>query len=154
MIVRAATSADIPDMADVTATSYAHAFAGILEPQALAQRDALFFRTRFAETWPHMRVAIEDDRIFGVAMVTNGHLDMLFLDPATIGKGVGAALLRDVEEHGARTLECFRDNHAARRFYERHGWRQVGAYDREFVGCQRSFVAYEKMPAERNSISP
>ena len=20
-------------------------------------------------------------------------------------------------------LECFRDNHAARRFYERHGWR-------------------------------
>lgn len=141
-------------MAEVTAASYAHGFAAILEPAALATRDAAFFRERFVETWPRMRIAIDAERILGVALVTDGHLDMLFLDPATIGKGVGAALLRDVEERGARTLECFRDNHTARRFYERHGWRKVSDYDREFVGCQRSFVAYEKSDLAPTNHAP
>jgi putative acetyltransferase len=45
---------------------------------------------------------------------------------------------------GAKSLECFRDNHGARRFYERHGWRVTREYEREFAGRNRSFVFYEK----------
>lgn len=145
MIFRAATEADISAMARVASASYAHAFADILGPEALAQRDVGFFIARFAETWPQMRVAISNDgETVGISMTTGKHLDMFFLAPHAIGRGVGAEMLRDVEKHGASTLECFRDNKAARRFYERHGWRLVGAYDRTFVGRERAFVAYEK----------
>ncbi|OJY38061.1 MAG: hypothetical protein BGP06_16500 [Rhizobiales bacterium 65-9] len=144
MIVRSATRDDIPAMAAATARSYAVGFEDILGPEILAGRDAAFFAERFADTWPRMRVADEDGRILGVSLVTDAHLDMLFVDPEAIGRGAGAALLRDVEARGARTLECFRDNRAARRFYERQGWRKEGEYEREFAGCQRAFVAYEK----------
>lgn len=144
MIIREAIADDIPAMAEVTARSYALGFADILEPSALAQRGAAFFAQRFAETWPHMRLADENGHILGVSLVTGAHLDMLFIDPAAIGQGAGAALLREAEARGVRTLECFRDNRAARAFYERHGWRKVDEYQREFIGCQRAFVAYEK----------
>jgi putative acetyltransferase len=144
VIIRGALPSDIFAMAEVTAASYAAGFADILGAEALAKRDAAFFRDRFRDAWPHMRVAEERGRLLGVTLVTDRHLDMLFVDPEVIGAGVGAALLADVEAHGAATLECFRDNHGARRFYERHGWRLADEYEREFIGCQRAFVAYGK----------
>ncbi len=134
-------------MARVMARSYVAGFSDILEPEALAQRDVAFFETRFAESWPHMRIAVEGDAILGLSLVTNGHLDMLFVDPVSVGAGVGAALLRNAEARGCRTLECFRDNVAARAFYERQGWRLADRYEREFAGRVRAFVGYEKPPA-------
>ncbi|MCB5174284.1 hypothetical protein LGR44_03755 [Microvirga sp. SM9] len=53
-------------------------------------------------------------------------------------------LLQRAECLGAKSLECFRDNHGARRFYERHGWRLAREYERAFAGRERSFVLYEK----------
>lgn len=144
MIIRAATEADIPAMAELTAASYALAFADILEPAALAQRDAAFFVERFRDVWPRMLAAEEGGRLLGVTLTSEHHLDMLFLAPDATGRGVGARLLAAVEAQGVRTLECFRDNHAARRFYEREGWRLARAYEREFIGRQRAFVAYDK----------
>jgi putative acetyltransferase len=76
--------------------------------------------------------------------MTDGHIDMLFMDPSAGGRGGGALLLKEAELRGAQTLECFRDNHGARRFYERHGWHVDQEYDREFAGRSRSFVFYVK----------
>jgi putative acetyltransferase len=76
--------------------------------------------------------------------MTDGHIDMLFMDPDAGGRGGGALLLQRAETLGAKSLECFRDNHGARRFYERHGWRVEREYEREFAGRSRSFVLYEK----------
>jgi len=89
-----------------------------------------------------MLVACSGETLVGFLLMANGHIDMLFMDPAASGRGGGAALLREAEQRGARTLECFRDNHAARRFYERHGWQVQREYDREFAGKSRSFVLY------------
>ena len=69
-----------------------------------------------------MRVAERGRRALGFSLVTGTHLDMLFVDSEAAGEGAGSALLRRVEAEGARTLEAFRDNHAARAFYERRGW--------------------------------
>jgi putative acetyltransferase len=69
---------------------------------------------------------------------------MLFMDPDAGGKGGGAMLLEKAEALGAKSLECFRDNEGARRFYERHGWRVERDYNREFLGKSRSFVLYVK----------
>jgi putative acetyltransferase len=142
--VRAATPDDIPSLAVIAQQSYSFAFANILETEVIDDHDIAFFMTRFAHAWPRMLVSIAENRLTGFLLMTDGHIDMLFMDPAASGQGGGAQLLREAEAKGARTLECFRDNHGARRFYERHGWRIAREYERDFAGKNRSFVFYEK----------
>jgi putative acetyltransferase len=91
-----------------------------------------------------MLVALSGQTPLGFLLMTDGHIDMLFMDPDAGGRGGGALLLQRAERLGAKSLECFRDNHGARRFYERHGWRIEQEYEREFAGRSRSFVLYEK----------
>ena len=135
-------------MAAIAEASYRVAFADILEPEALAARDAAFFDGFFADKIASCRVAERDGRVVAFAKTTGEHLDMLFVAPGAQGSGAGSALLAAVEADGVRTLECFRDNHAARRFYERRGWRLARAYEREFIGRTRAFVFYEKGPTK------
>jgi putative acetyltransferase len=143
-MVRAAQAEDISALALVAERSYRSAFRHILEEDALTSRDAAFFAARFEADWPRMTVALSGETLIGFLLMTDGHIDMLFMDPDASGKGAGALLLRHAEERGARSLECFRDNHGARRFYERHGWCIEREYDREFAGRSRSFVLYVK----------
>ncbi len=148
MKIRPATEADIAAAARVAEASYRVAFATILEPEALAGRTAAVFALRFAAVLPGLRVAERDGAILGFSLLTGQHIDMLFIDPAAQGTGAGTMLLAEAEVRGAVSLECFRDNHPARRFYERHGWRVTRAYARELAGRVRDFVFYEKQSAE------
>jgi putative acetyltransferase len=142
--VRTATPDDVPSLAAIAQQSYSAAFADILEDDVLKGRDLAYFMVRFADAWPRMLVSTAQNRLTGFLLMTDGHIDMLFMDPAASGQGGGAQLLREAEVKGARTLECFRDNHGARRFYERHGWRIAREYERDFAGKNRGFVFYEK----------
>jgi putative acetyltransferase len=144
VIVRPATVADVGAMAAVAERSYRAGFAEILEPDVLAARDAAFFAGRFCDSLSRMRVAEAAGRVVGFTLVADGHIDMLFVDPERAGSGAGSALLAQAEVEGARTLECFRDNHAARQFYESRGWRPMREYEREFLGRRRPFVFYER----------
>lgn len=143
MIVRPATIADLPATAEVAAASYAMAFATILEPAALASYDAAFFAGRFAAALARLRVA-ESNGIVGFSLVTARHLDMLFVAPEIQGSGAGRALLDEAVARATCTLECFRDNLPARRFYEHRGWHLTRAYSRAFAGRARDFVFYER----------
>ena len=107
-------------------------------------RDAAFFAERFARAGNACWSSLAHEEPIGFLLMTDGHIDMLFMDPrcrrqrrrfASPGRGGG---------RGAKSLECFRDNHGARRFYERHGWRMTREYERDFAGKSRSFVFYEK----------
>ncbi len=144
MIVRPARVEDIPALAEIGERSYTAAFAGMLEADVLSTRDAAFFGQRFASSWERMLVAVSDQNPAGFLLMTDGHIDMLFMDPAASSRSGGTLLLREAEMAGAKSLECFRDNHGARRFYERHGWRVEREYEREFAGRSRSFVLYVK----------
>jgi putative acetyltransferase len=144
VIVRPAGADDVPALAAIAERSYRAAFADILEAGVLQSRDATYFAERFASSWEHMLVACSGERPVGFLLMTCGHIDMLFMDPAVSGRGGGLLLLEAAERQGARSLECFRDNHGARRFYERHGWQLEREYDREFAGRSRSFVFYVK----------
>jgi putative acetyltransferase len=144
VIVRPAEPADVPALAGIAQSSYSSAFADILEAEVIDDHDISFFIARFAHAWRRVLVALSDGTPAGFLLMTDQHIDMLFMDPAASGRGGGAALLKEAEQRGARTLECFRDNHAARRFYERYGWRVEREYDREFAGKSRSFVFYVK----------
>jgi putative acetyltransferase len=67
-------------------------FAAILEPEALASRDARFFAAQFAKSWPRMRVATRGARVVGFTLASGAHLDMLFVDPACTGSGRGGRI--------------------------------------------------------------
>ena len=144
MRIRRARSEDVAAIARIAAESYRHAFAAILGRRALQARGSGFFRRRLRRLGARLRVATMRGRIVGFSLTTRRHLDMLFVAPRFIGRGAGLRLLRDVERRGVRTLECFRDNHAARRFYERAGWRLVRGYERIFIGRRLAFVFYER----------
>ncbi len=144
MRIRPAAEADVAALARVAAASYRLAFLAILGEEGLAQRAEPFFIARFGAEWRTVRLVEQQERVLGFHQVREGRLDMLFLAPEAIGRGVGAVLLADAEQQGATLLECFRDNHPARRFYERHGWRFDQALEREFAGAIRAFVTYRK----------
>jgi putative acetyltransferase len=144
VIVRPAEADDVTVLAAIAERSYRAAFADILEAHVLENRDMSFFAARFASSWEGVLVVCSGETPLGFLLMTDGHIDMLFMDPAAGGRGGGALLLKEAEQRGARSLECFRDNHAARCFYERYGWRAGREYEREFAGKSRSFVFYLK----------
>jgi putative acetyltransferase len=143
--IRPATPADVPELARIAAASYRATFLTILGEAGLALRDAAFFEHRFPDEIPCLHIG-EDGagRMLGFHQVKNCLLIMLFLEPALTGRNLGAQLLADAESKGANRLECFSENHGARRFYERHGWHATDPYTREFAGAERDFIAYSK----------
>lgn len=142
MKVRRPGPEDVPAMATVASASYRAAFAAILPAEELTRRDAASFVDRFTARLDDMRVACAGGAAVGFSLVTGSHLDMLFVDPAAQGTGAGKALLDEAVARGTRTLECFAANHAARRFYERQGWRLARSYARVFAGDEHHFVFY------------
>ena len=110
----------------------------------------IFFAGRFAAQWPSVHIACADEKpgrdpiCIGMTQVRDGQLDMMFVAPEFAGHGLAQALLADAEARGAVSLECFRDNLRARRFYERAGWNLSGAYERDFAGKPHAFVTYGK----------
>jgi ribosomal protein S18 acetylase RimI-like enzyme len=72
-------------------------------------------------------VATDVDVVLGYAAVTRNHLENLYVDPSAQGRGVGTALLAEVEARIARqfevvTLRCLHANPDARRLYDRKGY--------------------------------
>ncbi len=142
LVLRPAAPEDADALGRVAHGSFHQAFAGIMSPAALAQRPHSFFVERFVEQWRYVTVAETADRIVGFSMVRQGHIDMLFVDPTAQARGIGKALLAAAEAAGARSLECFRDNHEARAFYEKHGWTLNQSLRRTFCGEEFDFATY------------
>jgi GNAT superfamily N-acetyltransferase len=65
----------------------------------------------------------DDGEVRGFATLGAEELDDLYIDPPSIGCGIGSALLDHAKERrpDGFTLWCFQANDRARRFYERHG---------------------------------
>jgi putative acetyltransferase len=150
-ILRPAHPADIAALAELARRSYRAAFAGILTEAELATRDLAYFRDRFALTWMKVTVLEDAGRLIGFGMLNDGHIDMIFLDPDDTGRGLGRRLMAYLETAGARTLECFADNHAARGFYERVGWRLSETYRRSYLGRDVEFVLYKRDASRKAS---
>jgi putative acetyltransferase len=69
----------------------------------------------------------DDGRIQGFAGVHDGKLEMLFIDPACRGQGIGKALLDSVvDELGVREVDVNEQNPQAVGFYLNQGFVEVG----------------------------
>jgi putative acetyltransferase len=143
--IRDVAPGDIPAIAAVVLASYRSTFLAIIGEAGLRERDAAYFAARLTREREHLRVATDAaGGVVGMAEVRDGNLDMLFLDPGSTGRGLGALLLRDAEARGATRLECFEANTAALRFYHREGWRETARFERPFAGASHRFVALAK----------
>ncbi len=70
------------------------------------------------------------NQLVGFAAARDEWLDHLYIEPAWHGRGVGSALLLAVQEGRLRLdLWTSQQNAAARRFYERRGFRPVEMTD-------------------------
>lgn len=143
MICRDAREDDVAWLAGVSLDNYRSVFAPILPARDWSSFDEAHFLGRFGRAWPRVRI-VEEASPGGFALVTNGHIDMFFIDRTVQGRGFGRALLADAEARGAQSLESFAANLAARRFYERAGWRPMSFSSRIFAGAECEFVRYER----------
>lgn len=77
----------------------------------------------------------DNGHALGFAGVNDGRLEMLFIDPAYRGKGVGATLLDfAVHELGVTTVDVNEQNAQARGFYEHEGFEVVGRSETDEQG--------------------
>ena len=71
----------------------------------------------------------------GFMVAAGGHLEMLFLDPAVRGRGLGRQLLRHgIHQWGVRSLDVNEQNPQARGFYEHMGFRVSGRSETDGQG--------------------
>jgi GNAT superfamily N-acetyltransferase len=142
MICRAARSDDSAAMAKIVVDAYRSVFTPLLPTVELSVFDVDHFTARFSRQWPNMRVVELEDTIIAFAMITQGHLDMFFVDENRRSMGVGQMFLADAVAQGACTLETFAANIGARRFYEREGWQLGATSARPFGSVICEFVSY------------
>jgi putative acetyltransferase len=150
VICRSATPDDIPWLIETSLAAYHNVFAPLLPHLDWSSFGASFFEERFGRAWQKVRIASHDDRPIGFSLMTDSNIDMLFVAEGRRSAGCGRALLHDAEARGAKTLECFSINMAARRFYERHDWKLAEAYARPYAGAECTFVRYEKTSHPKN----
>ncbi|MEA2394140.1 MAG: hypothetical protein QOJ82_2031 [Solirubrobacteraceae bacterium] len=140
-MIRAATVADVPQVARLQARAWRRAYADVVDPDAMPE-PSLFeerWRTRMADGEREAWVFDQDGIVAGFVMVGpsgvpggEGELHALYVDPAAQGAGVGSALLDHGEDrlraagHARAGLWVFDANAHGREFYERRGWVAVG----------------------------
>lgn len=122
-LFRRAAQADAPRLADLylcARRAALPAIPAIVHPDSDVHR---WFRDVVIperETW-----LVEDDSaVIAVMVLDEEDLDQLYVHPQWTGRGVGGDLVRRAKQRRPEGLSLwtFQSNHAAQRFYERHGF--------------------------------
>jgi putative acetyltransferase len=105
----------------------------------LSEGDIDFFRPLVREAFegPLEVACIRDDEgtVLGFAGVAEGKLEMLFVDPACHGRGIGRDLLDHAVAHmAARTVDVNEQNDGAAAFYRRLGAETLGRSELDGMG--------------------
>jgi GNAT superfamily N-acetyltransferase len=131
-VIRPATEADAPSLAQVQVRGWWRAYADFIPPEKMPEQEGCLARWRAAIPAGGVRVFDQDGAVAGYAYVRGDELAQLYVDPPAQGAGVGTLLLADAVErlraegHARAWLHVYADNEGGRAFYERHGWRRVG----------------------------
>jgi ribosomal protein S18 acetylase RimI-like enzyme len=177
VIIDAARPGDAPGIARVHTRSWQHAYRGIFTDEYL---DNLDWRARLpgwedAISAPRpahvLEVARAGDTVIGFAAAgpardedlpaRYGEIYAIYVDPDAWSQGTGSALLdaavarlaRERPELEAISLWVLEDNHQARGFYEKHGFRADGArLPFERGGVSAAEVRYRR-PAKAGNLS-
>ena len=154
MNVRSAETSEIDLLARLWFDGWREAHAQIVPPELTRLRTLESFRDRLQAALRDIRVVGAIGSPVGFCIVKGTELYQLFVSPQARGSGTAAALLADGEArlsaNGVQTawLACAIGNERAARFYEKHGWRQMGTMVNRLETIEGTFLLdvwrYEK----------
>lgn len=133
--MRRATAEDAEAIAAIWLAGWRESHAGHVPEALVAARTPASFRSRAAQRIDDAIVAVADATLAGFAMVAGDEVEQVYVDGAQRGTGVAALLLDEAQRlvaaagHHTAWLAVIASNARARRFYERHGWTDDGAFD-------------------------
>ncbi|HZM74884.1 MAG TPA: GNAT family N-acetyltransferase [Candidatus Limnocylindrales bacterium] len=135
MQLRPATSEDSRDVARIWADGWRDGHLGHVPDELTAIRTPESFAVRAAQRVGDTTVADVGGQVAGFVMVAQDEVEQVYVDAAHRGTGVASALLAEGERqvkaagHAKAWLAVATGNARARRFYEREGWVDEGAFD-------------------------
>ena len=134
--IRPATAADMAAVADLWHEGWHAGHAGHVPDGLTALRTLEAFHDRTPSRVADTAVAVDDaGDLLGFVMVVDDEVEQVFVAPAGRGSGVAAVLLAEAERrvaaagHDEAWLAVVVGNARARRFYERQGWTDEGAFE-------------------------
>ncbi|MET9318544.1 GNAT family N-acetyltransferase [Kribbella sp. NPDC003505] len=135
MTVRPAVAGDAEAVAAIWYAGWRDGHLGHVPDELVAVRTEESFWTRAAERIADTTVAVVGDEVAGFVMVVGDEVEQVYVAGAHRGSGVAGTLLTEAERqvraagHQEAWLAVATGNARARRFYERNGWRDGGAFD-------------------------
>lgn len=155
-VLRPAMVGDTEAIAELWHQGWRDGHLGHVPPELLAHRDLADFHRRVPGRLAQTTVALVNGRPAGFVTVHDDEVEQVYVAASARGSGTADALLRHAERVIAERFETawlavVSGNARARRFYERNGWRDTGAFDYQAeidfgtfpVPCRR----YEKQVA-------
>jgi len=131
-VIRAATEADAPVIADIQARTWRWAYSDFIAPDDMPDPAERVPAWREHIAGGGVRVFDQDGTVVGYSAVQDDELKSLYVDPAAQGAGVGGRLLADAHEriraagHARAWLYVYARNTQGCAFYEHQGWVAVG----------------------------
>lgn len=133
--LRPADTATIDAVASIWYFGWREAHLGNVPDELRSARSEESFWRRAADRIVDTTVAVVDDVIAGFIMTTGDEVEQVYVSPDHRGSGVAGVLLAAAERqiagrgHPHAWLAVVAANIRARRFYERSGWTDAGAFD-------------------------
>lgn len=131
--LRSATDDDVEAVAAVWHRGWADGHAGHVPAGLHAHRTLDHFRALVPSRVPTTTVAVSGDEVIGFVTVHDDEVEQVYVDASARGSGTAATLLDRGEALVGQTydrawLAVVAGNERARRFYERRGWVDAGAF--------------------------
>ncbi|KOP80118.1 acetyltransferase [Lysinibacillus sp. FJAT-14745] len=94
-----------------------HDFLSLKDKEDIKQEIPMYF--------PHLDVRLwyAENKLIGFSGTNSQHLEMLFLEPAEIGKGYGKQIIQQlIKDFHIRSVDVNKDNENAKMFYLKNGF--------------------------------
>lgn len=133
--LRPAGPADAEAVAAIWYAGWGDGHLGHVPDELVAIRTKESFWTRAAERVADTTVAVVGDEVAGFVMVVGDEVEQVYVSRDHRGSGIAGVLLTEAEQqvkangHAEAWLAVATGNARARRFYERSGWTDAGAFD-------------------------
>ncbi|HET6738275.1 MAG TPA: GNAT family N-acetyltransferase [Kribbella sp.] len=135
MTVRPAVAGDAGAIAAIWFAGWRDGHLGHVPDALVAVRTEESFWTRAAERIADTTVAVVADEVAGFVMVVGDEVEQVYVGSSHRGSGIAGTLLAAAERqvradgHAEAWLAVATGNAHARRFYERNGWTDEGAFE-------------------------
>jgi ribosomal protein S18 acetylase RimI-like enzyme len=133
--LRPAEAADAAAVASIWHSGWRDGHLGHVPEELVAVRTEDSFKARAADRIGDTTVALAGNEVAGFVMVMDDEVEQVYVSSDHRGSGVAGTLLAEAERqviasgHSRAWLAVATGNLRARRFHERNGWTDAGAFD-------------------------